>query len=68
MKNLSLVLVIALILIGLNATAQTGTLQGKVYRDMDGKQESIYLPIVKLTQNGLKKVGQSLNSSYKCNF
>jgi TonB-dependent receptor len=40
-------------------TAQTGQVNGTVYRQMNNVEEPIYMPIIKLAENGLQKIGQT---------
>lgn len=59
MKNLKIA-TLFLLLIGLGAQAQTGTLAGKVFRMTDdGKSEGLYMSLIRLTNDGLKMVGKS---------
>ncbi len=39
--------------------AQTGQVNGTVYRQMNNIEEPLYMPIIKLTENGLQKIGQT---------
>lgn len=41
------------------AFAQTGEVNGKIFRQMDKVEEPLYMPIILVTQNGLQKIGQT---------
>ena len=59
MKHLSLIITIITITFSMVVKAQTGQVNGTVYRQMNNIEEPLYMPIIKLTENGLQKIGQT---------
>ncbi|NOQ72402.1 MAG: TonB-dependent receptor plug domain-containing protein [Crocinitomix sp.] len=59
MKHLSLIITFYFALFNIGAIAQTGEVSGKVFRQRGNTQEPLYMPIAKLTEDGLRKVGQT---------
>lgn len=59
MKHFSLIITLITTLFSSVAMAQTGQVNGIVFRQMDKVVEPLYMPIIKLTENGLQKIGQT---------
>ncbi|MFT5819735.1 MAG: TonB-dependent receptor [Crocinitomix sp.] len=59
MKHLSLIITCYITLFNMAAFAQTGEVNGKIFRQMDKVEEPLYMPIILVTQNGLQKIGQT---------
>lgn len=67
MKKVSLLVITLVTLTYSSVYAQTGTLQGSVYRMMDDKKDPLlFMPIVKLEKNEMKAIGQTdFDGNYK---
>ncbi len=59
MKHVSLIFTFSLLFFNIGVTAQTGQVNGKVFRLMDNVEEPLYMPIARITENGLQKIGQT---------
>ncbi len=59
MKHISLIITFSLLFLNIGVIAQTGQVNGKVFRLMDNVEEPIYMPIARITENGLQKIGQT---------
>lgn len=69
MKNLRLALIVTFCFLAGAANAQTGTVEGKVYRTFNGVEEVLYMPIAEVSNGSLKKIGQSgFDGTYKLNL